>query len=118
LKGDASMAKYLRDNSSQNLLIAVDLDKQLIPGTHTLRGVYPVQTTSVMPPVVVVSGSNYDMGYQYGEQAAPLIYHNLVVTMSKLVSVYGKEGATKDLEVWSYYLWKYDPGLKYWPVRD
>jgi hypothetical protein len=74
----------------------------------------PAQTWSGMPPVIVVSGSNYEMGYQCGEQIAPLIYHNYMITWSKLVSVYGEEGATKDMEVWTYYLWEYDPGLKDW----
>jgi hypothetical protein len=80
----------------------------------TKQTVPPAQTWSGMPPVIVVSGSNYEMGYQCGEQAADLIYHNHMLTWSRLVSVYGEEGATKDMEVWAYYLWKYNPGLKDW----
>lgn len=73
-----------------------------------------------MPPVVVVSGSNYQMGYQYGEKVGHLIFHNWAILKSKLVKAYGKEGATKDIQVWSYYLWKYDPDLKDWlrGIRD
>lgn len=74
----------------------------------------PAQTTSAMPPVIVVSGSNYDMGYQYGEQAALLISHNLAILKSKVVDKYGEEAAYKDMEVWSYYADKYDPGLRDW----
>jgi hypothetical protein len=80
----------------------------------TSSGIPPAESTSGMPPVIVVSGSNYEMGYQYAEQAASLIYHNHVITKSRLVSVYGEEGAAKDMRVWAYYLWKYDPGLKDW----
>jgi hypothetical protein len=80
----------------------------------TKKTIPPVQIASGMPPVIVVSGSNYEMGYQYGEQAAPLIYHNHMLTWSRLVAVYGEEGATRDMEVWAYFLWKYDPGLKDW----
>jgi hypothetical protein len=77
-------------------------------------GIPPAEGTSGMPPVIVVSGSNYEMGYQYAQQAAPLIYHNHAITKSKLVSAYGVEGAAKDMEVWAYYLWKFNPGLKDW----
>lgn len=93
-------------------LVLVSLLVGCTPGASTK--VPPAQTWSGMPPVIVVSGSNYEMGYQCGEQIAPLIYHNHILTWSKLVSVYGEEGATKDMEVWTYYLWKYDPGLKDW----
>ena len=67
-----------------------------------------------MPQVIVVSGSNYEMGYQYAQQVAPLIYNNHVLTRGALVSAYGKEVAAKDIQVWTYYWWKYDPGLKDW----
>jgi len=74
----------------------------------------PAQTTSPMPPVIVVSGSNYEMGYQYGEQAAPLIYRNLAILKSNVIKAFGKEAAYKDMEVWSYYADKYNPGLRDW----
>ena len=77
-------------------------------------GIPHAESTSGMPPVIVVSGSNYEMGYQYAEQAAPLIYHNHVITKSKLVSVYGVEGTANDMGVWAYYLFKFNPGLKDW----
>lgn len=74
----------------------------------------PAQNTSAMPPVIVVSGSNYEMGYQYGEQAAPLIYRNLAILKSNVIKVFGEETTYKDMEVWSYYADKYDPGLRKW----
>jgi hypothetical protein len=67
-----------------------------------------------MPQIVVVSGSNYEMGYQYAQQVAPLIYNNHVVAKGALVSAYGEEVAAKDIQVWAYYWWRYDPGFKDW----
>jgi hypothetical protein len=73
--------------------------------------------------VVVVSGSNYEMGVQYGEQAAELIAANRDVTWQLLdtqVTAYpggpplGREVILKDIQVWTYYLEKYDPALKDW----
>jgi hypothetical protein len=73
--------------------------------------------------VVVVSGSNYEMGVQYGEQAADLIAANRDVTWNLLdtgVTAYpggpalGHEVILKDIQVWTYYLEKYNPKLKEW----
>ena len=75
---------------------------------------HPAQITSAFPQVIVVSGSNYDMGYQYAEQAMPLIYHNHIITWNELATAYGEEIAAKEMGVWAYYLWKYNPGLKDW----
>jgi hypothetical protein len=81
--------------------------------------------TSATTPlqVVVVSGSNYEMGVQYAEQAAELIVANRDVTWQLLdtqVTAYpggpplGREVILKDIQVWTYYLEKYDPALKDW----
>jgi hypothetical protein len=73
--------------------------------------------------VVVVSGSNYEMGVQYGEQAADLIAANRDAAWQILdnqVAAYpggpplGHEVILKDIKVWTYYLEKYDPKLKDW----
>ena len=74
----------------------------------------PAQSTSGMPPVVVVSGSNYEMGYQYAHQVANLIYHNVALLKSRLIQKCGKETMEKDMKVWAYYMEKHDPGLKDW----
>lgn len=66
------------------------------------------------PQVVLVSGTNYEMGVQYGKQAAPAIYHNLMIFKSKLYSSLESETVTEDMEVWDYYLMQYDPTLKDW----
>jgi len=85
-----------------------------------LLNVPEIHAPSGMPLVIVVSGSNYEMGYQYGLQAAPVIYQNLVLFKSRLLQAYGEETVIKDMRVWAYYLEKYDPGLKDWleGIRD
>jgi len=73
--------------------------------------------TSAPPPirVVVVSGTNYEMGVQYGEQAAELIAINRdVVWDDILLPKLDREVIEKDIEVWTYYQKKYDPGLTEW----
>ena len=73
--------------------------------------------TSAPPPirVVVVSGTNYEMGVQYGEQAAELIAVNRdVVWDDILLPKLDREVIEKDIEVWTYYQKKYDPGLTEW----
>jgi hypothetical protein len=72
-----------------------------------------VQITGI-PKVVVVSGTNYEMGYQYGQQAAALIFQNKVVMRSKLEKIYGKITVADDVKVWTYYIEKYDKNLKGW----
>jgi hypothetical protein len=78
--------------------------------------------TSAPIKVVVVSGTNYEMGVQYGEQAAKLIALNRDAVWKLLDEqvldpngmLLGRNGVVKDLQVWNYYLEKYDPGLKTW----
>ncbi len=72
--------------------------------------------TPATPPikVVVVSGTNYEMGVQYGEQAADLIAANRDVVWNILDTQVGHEVVEKDIQVWTYYLEKYDPKLKDW----
>jgi len=81
--------------------------------------------TLATPPlqVVVVSGTNYEMGVQYGEQAAALIsamrdeawniMDNQVVDPNTGLPL-GHSVMLKDIQVWTYYLEKYDPKLKDW----
>lgn len=69
---------------------------------------------SGFPQVVVVSGSNYEMGVQYGNQTAPRILHNLAIFKSKLNAAYGADTVGKDMQVWDYFLKKSDPTLVDW----
>jgi hypothetical protein len=81
--------------------------------------------TPATPPikVVVVSGTNYEMGVQYGEQAAELIAVNRDVVWNILDTQVvdpdtglplGRSVIQKDIQVWTYYQKKYDPGLTEW----
>jgi hypothetical protein len=95
-------------------LVLVSLLVGCAPGTSTSSDVPPAEIWSGMPPVIVVSGSDYEMGYQCGMQIAPLIYHNHMLTWSGLVATYGEETTESEMSVWAYYLWEYNPGLKDW----
>ena len=66
------------------------------------------------PKAVVVSGSNFEMGMQYGEQAAAAIGHNLAIMKSHLYEAYGKTTVDADMKVWDYYNKQFDPGLQDW----
>jgi hypothetical protein len=66
------------------------------------------------PQVVVVSGTDREMGIQYGEQAAEAIYHNVAIFKSRLYDSVGKDAAEKDMQVWDHYLTKHDPGYRDW----
>lgn len=66
------------------------------------------------PQVVVVSGTDREMGIQYGEQAAAAIVHNVAIFKSRLYDSLGRETAEKDMQVWDYYLTKHDPAYKEW----
>jgi hypothetical protein len=101
----------------QGLLVLVIL------GIFAFHGLAIAATTSTPLRVVVVSGSNYEMGVQYGEQAADLIALNRDATWQLLdnkVTAYpggpalGHEVIIKDIQVWTYYLEKYTPKLKEW----
>lgn len=86
----------------------------LLSGYAAAANIPEVQSTSASPPVIVVSGTNEEMGYQYGLQAADLIYRNVNMLKSNVIAQYGAELAAADMEVWSYYADKYDPGLRPW----
>jgi hypothetical protein len=73
----------------------------------------PQDSSSLPIKVVVVSGSNYEMGVQYGEQAADLIAGNRDATWD-LLNILGHDMVMDDLKVWTYYIEKYDPKLRDW----
>ena len=81
--------------------------------SYTASAQLPYMSTG-FPQVVVVSGTNYDMGVQYGRQTAAAIFHNVAIFKSKLYDAYGSETVKKDMQVWDYYIRKYDPTLVDW----
>lgn len=74
----------------------------------------PSYVPTGFPQVIVVSGTNYEMGYQYGQQAGQAILHNATIFKSKLYDVYGKDVVDEDMKVWDYYLKLYNQGLRDW----
>lgn len=86
------------------------------PASSTTTGnpVPEAIATEANPPVIVVSGTNEEMGHQYGSQAADLIYRNAILLKSKIVAQYGEELTMTDMQVWSYYADKYNPGMRGW----
>ncbi|MGD0661448.1 MAG: C45 family peptidase [Syntrophorhabdales bacterium] len=74
----------------------------------------PPYLSTGFPQVVVVSGTDHEMGVQYGEQTAPAIVHNVAIFKSRCYDGHGRDKVTKDMQVWNYYLEKYDPAYKDW----
>jgi len=66
------------------------------------------------PQVVTVSGTDREMGIQYGEQAAPAIVHNVAIFKSRLYDSLGRETTESDMRVWDYYLTRHDPVYREW----
>ncbi len=66
------------------------------------------------PQVVVVSGTDREMGIQYGKQAGTAIFHNLAIFKSRLYDRFGSETVAKDMQAWDYYLTKHDPSYREW----
>ncbi len=88
-------------------------DREAIAKLEAMKSSEPVTYPGV-PQVVVVSGTNYEMGVQYGRQAAHSIHHNLALFKTTLLQVFGKEKVTNDMNVWAYYIEKHNPALKDW----
>jgi hypothetical protein len=95
-----------------SLLIGFWLVVFQVPGVS--YGAPEPYVSTGFPKVVIVSGSNYDMGRQYGEQAADAINHNLAIMKSHLYEVHGKTNVDNDMKVWDYYNKIHDPGLQDW----
>lgn len=74
----------------------------------------PAQTSSGIPQVIVVSGSDYEMGYQYGKQLAEKIYSTAAVIKASIFPVNGADAVTNDMIAERYYAEKYIPGLLTW----
>jgi hypothetical protein len=74
----------------------------------------PPYAPTGFPQVVVVSGTDFEMGKQYAEQTAPAIVHNLALMKSRLYDKFGSDTVTNDMKVWDHYTRRYDPGLVDW----
>jgi hypothetical protein len=76
-------------------------------------GYSQIQDNDVLPPdilpVVILSGSDYEMGYQYGQQAGHLIEKNKDVAWAEALVKYEKDVILKSLKANHYYIKKYTP---------
>lgn len=93
-----------------------DLRRESIAGTAAaaVTSAPPPYLSTGFPQVVVVSGTDHEMGMQYGEQAGAAILHNVAIFKSRLYDAYGSETVAKDMQAWDYYLTKYDPAYRDW----
>lgn len=85
-----------------------------LAGNHDVFAQSEFPQVSGFPQVVVVSGTNFDMGYQYALQAAPLIYLNKQKMRANLEKMLTKEVVDGDIKVWGHYLEQYDPKFVDW----
>ncbi|MFO7867311.1 MAG: hypothetical protein R6V02_10965 [Candidatus Aminicenantes bacterium] len=60
-------------------------------------------------PVVILSGSDYDMGFQYGEQAGAFIEKTKQEKWASALEQYTKEEVIKALKANQHYIQKYTP---------
>jgi hypothetical protein len=74
----------------------------------------PENVSSGIPDVVVVSGSNYEMGFQYGTQCAAKIKYATAIAKQSAMPYFGVETVLKDLEVISYYADRFNPKMREW----
>ena len=100
----------------QTAVYAAETQKaQKAPGAVAAAAAVPqAYVTTGFPQVVVVSGTNYEMGVQYGDQAAATIVHNVALFKSRIYDKFGSDKGTKDMQVWDYYLKKHDPVYADW----
>lgn len=74
----------------------------------------PAFNSEGIPPVVIVQGSNFEMGYQYGKQLAPKIYSLVKKLKTTLFTLYDDETVINDMRVEMYFSDKYTPGFRKW----
>jgi hypothetical protein len=99
-----------------HLVVIISVLVLLQPTGYAKAGTPEVYLPTGFPQVVVVSGTNYDMGVQYGEQTAHAIVHNLAIFKSKLYKAVtgGENTVSEDMKAWNVYLKRYDPTLADW----
>ena len=78
------------------ILLSVKMEAKLMT-MKDMRGaiIPPANYSKGIPPVIIVSGTNYEMGYQYSEQLAPKIYSLLKRLQTSCYSVYEEKTLSK-----------------------
>jgi len=76
-------------------------------------GTAQVQENEILPPdilpVVILKGNDYDMGYQYGQQAGHLIEKNKDIAWAEALIKFSKDVILNSLKANHYYIKKYTP---------
>lgn len=83
-------------------------------GGETATVAPPIQTTKGIPQIIVVKGSNREMGCQYGEKLAYKIHALVTVMKAALYQTNGVETVVKDLKTQEFMADKYDPTFREW----
>ncbi|MFC2168457.1 C45 family autoproteolytic acyltransferase/hydrolase [Acidobacteriota bacterium] len=60
-------------------------------------------------PVIILSGSDYEMGFQYGQQAGPSIEVNMVAAWADALKSFSREEVLSILKANQYYIQKFTP---------
>lgn len=72
------------------------------------------RTQKAFPDVVFVSGSDYEMGYQYADQLVEKMKSLLVILKARAYLYSDEETIVTDMRVQAFFSEKYDPGLLEW----
>ncbi len=71
------------------------------------------QEKEVLPPgilpVVIISGSDYEMGFQYGQQAAQYIEVNVIANWATALQQFRREEVLNTLKINQYFIEQYTP---------
>jgi hypothetical protein len=89
------------------LVLPVLLNLVSIPGNTKVR------ENDVLPPdilpVIILSGSDYEMGYQYGQQAGPYLEINKEASWASALEDFSRAEIIRALKANQYYIKKYTP---------
>ena len=89
------------------LVLPVLLNLVSIPGSTKVRGNDGLPPDIL--PVIILSGSDYEMGYQYGQQAGPYLAINKEASWASALEDFSRAEIIRALKANQYYIKKYTP---------
>jgi len=81
----------------------------LFPGLNNAKPTSQKDLPSSILPIVILSGSDYEMGFQYGEQAAALIVKTKQGKWASALENFSRNEVLRALKANQYYIQKYTP---------
>lgn len=103
------MRKQITNHLFFCLIILFLLNAKPVGGAADIKG------EDILPPgilpVVMLSGSDYEMGYRYGLQAGPYIELNKEETWASALKKYKRSTIIRSLKANQYYIEKYTPEM-------